>query len=245
MELQPEGVVLLTKWLNKQGYSFDLIKMYKKYGWLRSIGRGVTIRSSQNPTLEGVIFALQNQLNLSIHPGGKTALALLGKSHFLELSASRVFLFGQQDEMLPSWFEKYDWPQKVFYQKSNFLPKDIGLQSYEHKNFSISISDSTRALLECIYLAPKKQELLECYQIMEGLNNLNPKQVQNLLEQCNSVKVNRVFLYLAQKAKHRWFDFINTDKIDLGKGKRSLVSDGVYIPEYKITVPKELANYDS
>jgi hypothetical protein len=26
--------------------------------------------------------------------------------------------------------------------------------------------------MECLYLAPEKQELAECYQLMEGLNNL-------------------------------------------------------------------------
>ena len=76
--------------------------------------------------------------------------------------------------------------------------------------------------------------------MMEGLNNLRPKSVQKLLEDCTSIKVKRLFLYMADKAKHEWLNFVELDKVDLGSGKRSIVSDGVYIPKYQITVPKEL-----
>lgn len=75
---------------------------------------------------------------------------------------------------------------------------------------------------------------------MEGLNNLRPNYIQTLLEQCSSVKVKRLFLYMAEKANHNWFNYIKIEKIDLGSGKRALLNDGVYIPKYNITVPKEL-----
>jgi len=47
-------------------------------------------------------------------------------------------------------------------------------------------------------------------------------------------------LYLADKAGHEWIDYINATNIDLGKGKRSIVRIGIYVDEYRITVPKEL-----
>ncbi len=84
------------------------------------------------------------------------------------------------------------------------------------------------------------QELFECFELIQGLNNLRPNHVQELLEQCTSVKVKRLFMYMAEKANHDWVNYINLEKIDLGKGKRSLVKNGVYIPKYRITVPKEL-----
>ena len=77
---------------------------------------------------------------------------------------------------------------------------------------------------------------------MEGLNNLRPNQVQKLLEDCSSIKVKRLFLYLAEKANHNWVKHLNTERIDLGSGKRSIVKNGVYDSKYKITVPVELAN---
>jgi hypothetical protein len=50
--------------------------------------------------------------------------------------------------------------------------------------------------------------------------------VQKLLEDCTSVNVKCVFLYLAEKAKHAW---LKLDKIDLGRGKRSLVKSRTYL----------------
>ena len=97
-------------------------------------------------------------------------------------------------------------------------------------------------MLECLFLMPKKQELIECYQLMEGLNNLRPNLVQNLLENCTSIKVKRLFLFLAERAGHSWVKHLNIDKIDLGSGKRSIVKNGVYNSKYKITLPKELVH---
>ena len=94
-------------------------------------------------------------------------------------------------------------------------------------------------MLECLYLVPKYQEFFECYELMEGLNNLKPILVQSLLENCSSVKVKRLFLYLAEKCDHDWCRFLDLSRVDLGSGKRSLFKNGVYVDKYKITVPKE------
>lgn len=202
------------------------------------------MRVGEKPTHEGALYALQQQAKLSIHIGGKTALSLLGKAHYLELSARQIILFGGSEEKIPSWFYKYDWGLKMNYFSSSFLPPKAGLQTLEQGAFSLQISNPIRALLECLYLSPKKQELVECYEIMEGLNNFRPKQVQELLEQCTSIKVKRLFLYMVDKAQHDWFNYINLKNIDTGKGKRSLVKDGVYISKYGITIPKVLADYE-
>ena len=97
--------------------------------------------------------------------------------------------------------------------------------------------------MECLYLAPKAQPILEVFELMEGLNNLRPAVVQALLEGCNSVKVKRLFLYLADKAGHDWLAYLKLDKVDLGSGKRAIVSDGVYVSKYQITVPRELEKH--
>ena len=106
-------------------------------------------------------------------------------------------------------------------------------------NFSVKISSPARAIMECLYLAPHHQDLFECYELMEGMNDLRVKSVQELLEHCSSVKVKRLFLYLADKFKHPWLEFIDLCNIDLGSGTRSLVKNGRYIDKYKIIVPKE------
>ncbi|MEX2371969.1 MAG: type IV toxin-antitoxin system AbiEi family antitoxin domain-containing protein, partial [Bacteroidales bacterium] len=70
--------------------------------------------------------------------------------------------------------------------------------------------------------------------------NLRPKILQELLENCNSIKVIRLFLYMASKANHQWLDFVDQSRIDLGTGDRVIVKGGVYIKKYKISLPKEL-----
>ena len=243
MSTNPHGVVLLSAWLSRQGYSLDLLKRYKKSNWLESIGFGAVKRYGDSVGYEGGIYALQEQAGLNIHPGGKTALSLLGKSQYLELSTKKVTLFGAKNEKLPVWFKNYDWGVKVEFYALKFLPPEAGLVELDLNSFSINISGAARALMECLYLAPKKQELLECYELMEGLNNLRPDHVQNLLEQCSSIKVKRLFLYLAEKAGHSWLEYLNLDKVDLGSGKRSIVINGVYDSKYQITIPKELEKH--
>ena len=240
---QPPGVVLQSKWLAAQGYSHGLQQRYRESRWLESIGQGAMIRAGDKVGYEGAIYALQEQTGSTVHPGGRTALAFLGKAHYLEMETKRVIVFGSHSEKLPVWFEKHDWGVRCEYYQTTFLPPDLGMTRVELKNFSIRVSGAARALMECLYLAPEKQDLIECYELMEGLNNLRPDQVQILLEECRSIKVKRLFLYLAEKAGHSWFGYLKLDRIDLGKGKRSIARGGVFVDKYRITVPRELEKH--
>ena len=237
---QPLGSVLCSSWLVDQGYSLDLQKRYKKSQWFDSIGTGALIRHADDVDYLGGIYALQTQLGLFVHPAAKTALSLLGKTHYLALSTKKAQLFGGSTESLPLWFKKRDWNLNIECKLTSFLPPELGLVEIEHKNFKVKISSPARAVMECLYLAPKSQPLLEVFELMEGLNNLRPAAVQQLLEACTSVKIKRLFLYLADKAGHEWLSYIKLDRVHLGSGKRAIVSDGVYVSKYQITVPREL-----
>lgn len=236
---QPSGVVLSSSWLADQGYSYELQKRYKRSRWFESIGKGALIRHDDDVDYLGGIYALQTQLGLSVHPAAKHALALQGKTHYLLFSAKEVQLFGTKGESLPTWFKNRDWNVKILCKFSAMLPAQLGLVEVEHKGFTVKVSNSARAIMECLYLAPKHQDLSEALELMEGLNNLRPASVQALLEACSSVKVKRLFLYMAEKVGHQWLEFVNLDKVDLGAGKRSIVRDGAYVSKYQITVPKE------
>ena len=235
----PVGTVYLSSWLADNGISSQLLNRYKKSAWLESIGTGALKRSGDDVDYHGGVYALQNQAGLSIHAGGRTALSLLGRAHYIDMAGGRAVLFGGKKESLPAWFKNKNWETRIDYYMTSFLPADMGLVDLERKNFSVKVSSPARAILECLYLAPKHQEFFECYELMEGLNNLRPKSVQELLENCSSIKVKRLFLYIAEKLEHPWLDFVDLSKVDLGSGKRSLVKNGVYIDKYKITVPKE------
>lgn len=236
----PAGVVLTSSWLNEQGYSPDLQKQYRKSQWYRSIGTGALIREGDQVDYLGGIYALQAQLGMSIHPGAKTALALQGRAHYLAFNEQCAMLFGPLEEKLPKWYACYDWGIEIDSKSSNFLPRDLGLVELEHKSFKIMVSSPARAVMECLYLTPEHQPLLEVYELMEGLNNLRPLSVQKLLESCTSVKVKRLFLYMAEKAGHDWFSFLKMEKIDLGSGKRVITSGGSLNVKYQITIPREL-----
>ena len=171
-------------------------------------------------------------------------MALLGKLHYLEMAQKKVVLFGCMGEKLPAWFKSYNWNTSINYYQSAFLPPDLGLMDVVLQTFTIRVSGLARALMECLYLAPKKQELFECYELMEGMNNLRPDHVQLLLEKCKSVKVKRLFMYMAEKTGHDWIHYVDLKKVDFGSGKRSLATNGVYISKYEITVPKELDEHD-
>ena len=237
---QPLGVVLTSSWLAKQGYSLELQKRYKKSQWFDAFGTGALVRHGDQVDYLGGVYTLQTQLGLSVHPGGKTALSMQGKAHYLEFSTKKAQLFGGKGENPPLWFKKHDWGLKVECKTTSFLPADLGLVEFEHKSFKVKISSPARALMECLYLAPKAQSLVEAYELMESLNNLRPAAAQELLAACTSVKVKRLFLYLADKAGHQWFSFLDTEKLDLGSGKRVMVPNGQYVSKYQITVPKEL-----
>lgn len=241
---QPSGVVLCSSWLVEHGYSLDLQQRYKKSQWFESIGAGALIRYGDQVDYLGGVYAMQTQLGLSIHPGGKTALGLQGKAHYLELSPKHAQLFGAQGEHVPLWFKKQDWSVNVNCTLSNFLPPDVGLTELPYKQFTVKVSGPARAIMECLYLAPKSQSLLEVYELMEGLNNLRPVSVQQLLETCESIKVKRLFLYMAEKANHDWVQYLDLTSVNLGSGKRAIVAEGVYIPKYQITVPKELESME-
>jgi len=237
----PVGAVYATSWLKKSGFSDQLLNRYKKSNWLTSVGSGALKRSGDEVSYQGAVYALQKQLDSSIHVGAKTALALQGKAHYLQLGNVTATLFGGSEAKLPRWFNKADWNVKTDYYSTSFLPPELGLVDLELKTFTVKISSPARAIMECLYLAPDKQDLMECYELLESLTNLRPQQVQALLEACTSVKVKRLFLFLAERAKHSWFEYLDLTKIDLGAGKRSIAPNGVFNKKYQITVPKELA----
>jgi hypothetical protein len=115
------------------------------------------------------------------------------------------------------------------------------LTNTEIKNVKIKVSIPEMASMEMLYLIPQEQSFDEAAKIMDGLTTLRPKYVQNLLEVCNSFKVKRLFLFMAEKSQHQWFKELELNKISLGSGKRVIVKNGVLDKKYQITVPREYA----
>lgn len=230
----PVNTVLTAKYLSSLGFSYSMLKGYEKNGWLRRICQGAYTVLESKAEINGAIYAIQKQLELSIHIGGITALNDYYKiMHNLPFER-RLQLFGYRGEKLPKWF-------RALYNNTElnltvFLPKDIGYIEQNHGHFKTKISSLERSVLEMLYLVPEKITINEAYQIMEALISAKPKNFQILLEQCSSIKVKRMFLYIAEKINHSWFKRLDLSKIDIGKGTREITKGGKYNKKYNIII---------
>lgn len=237
----PKGLVLLSPWLVAEGYPYELQQRYRKSGWLTSIGKGAMVRTGDKLILSGAITALQNQAKANIHIGGRSALGQLGVAHYLQFNSKELTLFAEGQFSLPAWFTKNNWDIKAkLYCTTLFTREEVGLVNYTDGELKMKMSGAARSMMECLYLAPRQFSLVEAKEIMEGLTTIRPVVAQELLENCKSVKVKRLFLFFAEKANHSWFKYIDIERIDLGAGKRSLANDGILVSKYQLVVPKDL-----
>ena len=236
----PKGAVAVQAWLDGQGISRQLADRYRHFHWLKRIGRGAYSRLNENVDWAGALYAMQQQLNLPIHVGAKTALELQGYAHYLPMAEGRtIWLFGPPRVKPPAWFQKRDWGDRPRYTATNLFQSspDLGLTKKQMDDYSIRLSAPERAMLEFLDQLPGSQAFEESQQLMEGLTTLRPELVSQLLENCRSVKAKRLFLLLAEICGHQWLSELDLKKVDLGKGKRLLVKGGHYDRKYRISVP--------
>ena len=234
----PRGTVFTASYLGKEGFSSDLLSRYKSSRQIEPVAHGAYKLPSDKVDWFGALYALQSQLGLTIHAGGKTALELKGCAHYLPDKANKIFLFGQRSERLPKWFTSSDWEVYISYSGIKLFPSTDpkSLSEYHHKNFVIKISSPELGALEMLYHVPDEQGFDEAFLIMQNLASLRPTLVQQLLEQCTSIKVKRLFMSMADKLKHPWVKRLDLTKVDLGSGKRVIVKDGILDKQYDITV---------
>lgn len=239
----PPGTVATSPWLLKQGVSRQLARRYTASGWLQPLGRGAFIRAGEPPVeWFGALYPLQTQLKLTVHPAADTALSLLGLGHNLPFgSQAAVTLFSERRERLPPWFTHHGWPVRIEHHTPSLFdaaaPESVS--DITRNGFSIRVSAPERAILELLHLVTSNDAVNAAIDTMSGLSTLRPQVVQGLLEACRSVKVKRLFLWAAESAGHDWFSRLAPERIDLGKGKRSIFRGGRFDAKYRITVPKQ------
>jgi len=243
----PRGTVNAASYLNMLDFGHNLLVRYKKSGWIQSFGRGAYILYGDKVEWLGALYALQKQLDLNIHPGGKTALELKGYAHYLPSGKRKVFLYGTQGQVLPNWFTGERLGVDIVMTRTNLFPDDSqeGFSEFRERDFSIRISSPERAAMEMLHLVPGKISFEEALLIMENLVSLRPDMVQRLVVMCRSIKVKRLFMYMAEKQGHSWVSDLDSSKIDIGKGKRMIVPNGKYDRKYLITVPRDSLAEDS
>jgi hypothetical protein len=259
----PEGLLVDAAWLEAHGYSRSLRSQYVAAGWLEQPTRGVYRRSRGSLSWEQVVISLQAVLHFPLSVGGRTALDLQGYAHYLSHSPQVIQLYSEKK--LPGWVPKLSvGPQFEIHNRTRFLPKID--QQTDKLSISASVTDESesilpgalriirwgqwdwplvistpeRAILELIDELPNKETFHLVDVTMEGLANISPRRMQQLLEVATSIKVKRLFFFFADRHHHRWLNHMERDKIDLGKGKRMLVKGGKLDPRYQITVPEDL-----
>ncbi|TVQ05406.1 MAG: hypothetical protein EA359_03195 [Balneolaceae bacterium] len=232
------GTVYTSSWLREKGYGTDLLHGYKQSGWIRSFGRGAYARFNDEPEWEGGLYAIQKQLEMPVYVGGITALQLQGYAHYIAPQLSKCHLYTPQKIKLPKWFITHEWKVKIKLHISTLLgTSDLAKKQINHYQIPITIAAPERAILEMLSHVDSEASFIHAWQIMEGLTTLRPEIMQTLLELCNSIKVARLCLYMAEKNQLQWYEQLNKDAINVGSGKRSIVKDGTLNKNYQITVP--------
>ncbi|HLB58717.1 MAG TPA: type IV toxin-antitoxin system AbiEi family antitoxin domain-containing protein [Bdellovibrionota bacterium] len=238
----PPGAVAPTRWLSTRGISKQLLDRYEEYNWITRIAKGVVMRTGDVLTWQGIVFSLETLQGLPVWVGGKSALQLKGLMHYLSMKEIPIVsLYSSTQHRLPKWvFEQEKVARFQFQQTKLFSDKvsHIGFTTIDMEKLKITLSSPERAILELLEGVPQKQTFEEAKLIFENLTTLRANMVQSLLEQCTSIKAKRLFLYFAEECGHSWFSKLNPSKIDLGKGKRAIVSEGCLNTKYQILVPR-------
>ena len=231
------GSIQTTEMLLEQGLTHSDIQKYLGSNWLEQVGHGAYKKFGDNVKWQGAVYGLQG----NAHIGGRSALVLSGMAHYLNMGKNQIDLFSNNYHSLPLWFKNNDWGADIRHLKTNFLP-EIAIDDYNVENFTIKVSSPERSALELVYFIGKVYSFDECRLLAENWRFLRPDIMQQLLENCTSIKAKRLILYFAYSMKMAWYDKLDLKNIDLGKGYRKIVENGIYDEKFKIMVPRDADN---
>lgn len=240
----PHGTVMTQVYLTGKGYNANLMRRYRMSQWVRSVGSGAYAIYDDKIDWQGALYTLQQQLNMEVHVGGRSAIELLGAAHYARFNEGAIYLYTNPKTVIPKWFLRSEWNRQIIIKKTNLLPFTMSnsFTTIKHRDFFIRISSLERAIMELLVFVPEKQGFDETVKIMDNMMNLRPRILNELLLKCNSIKVKRLFIYMAEKNRLPWLEHLNLNQINLGAGKRRIVENGMLDKKYLITVPKGNAN---
>jgi len=233
---------MFSEWLKKEGYSRQLLNKYKGSGWLESLCRGVMVLKGTDRKALVALACYNEQVGKHFRLAALSALEQIGINHYVPMG-KRNLMVAYSNVTPPSWF-KSNLFDSTFTLFSTDAFSYLATVNLDIEGYRLLASAPELAFLECLLLAPHRYSLMDLYYVMEQLTSLRPDVVQHLLEGTTNNKVKRLFLYMAEKANHYWYDMLDASNIELGTGKMQLVKGGVYLPKYKITIPKELYDYE-
>jgi hypothetical protein len=251
----PPGFLVDSRWLRRNDIAKSSAHDYHREGWLERVAHGVYRRpyphSDRQDQRDWKIPVLSAQwiMGYDFHVGGMSALTLEGHNHYLGLGRSAdIYLYGD----VPSWLPKLGLDAHFLTRRRQLFGTDpIGIDNPAFDpasdgapspwNWPLRQSSPERALLEALNELPEQESFHKIDMLFQGLPSLRPSRLTKLLLACKSVKVRRLFFLFADRHGHRWLAHLDRAQIDLGKGPRSLVEGGRYVPAYQLVVPEEFA----
>lgn len=235
------GQIMLQTWLTSQGIERNSSSKYVKEGLLKRLDTGVYCRAGKEPDWVDAVHCLQTQWNKQVHVAGLTSLNLQGSAHYLELSTARIWLNLPAGVYLPKWLQHV--PDVKWYSTAtNRLDSadNLFLKKITVSSLKITCSSAELAAYEVANNVPKLIEFTHANELFQGLISLNPKKLQLILSASDAVKTNRVFMFLAQRNQHKWFDRLKIAQMKMGSGARQIEAGGRLDTDYQITVPASL-----
>ncbi|WP_082929053.1 type IV toxin-antitoxin system AbiEi family antitoxin domain-containing protein [Rhizobium aegyptiacum] len=252
IEKVPAGFLVDSAWMRKMEIRRSSTHDYVRRSWLEPVIHGVYRRPS---TREGAaekitdwriaVLSAQTIMDYKFHVGGRTALALQGHVHYLALGAAEnIFVYGNA----PRWLISLPTNGLVIARSTRlFDTADLGVeplpteadQILNLQRWAIQASTPERAVLETLDELPENESFHNIDAIFEGLSNLRPRRLTELLAACTKVQVKRLFFVFADRHKHAWLKHVDRSAVDLGSGDRSFVKGGKLHPIYRITIPEE------
>lgn len=252
--LLPYGVLATKKWLAKQGLSSHALDNAVKTDTLLLLATGVYSQYTRSLRWEGVVASMQRMEKndgANIPPivvGGLSALSLSGLSQYLSLGSNpHVHLYSAGK--LPTWLARLSLPIKFeAHSTSKLWPESLTTNKafikeheWEAELPPVYFSCPEKAILELLMDLPAGVTFEHADELMQGLVNLSPRKLDELLHVCKSVKVKRLFFWLAKRQAYPWFSKLNAKDYDFGSGKRVLAKGGKLDNDFLITVPPHMA----
>jgi hypothetical protein len=253
--LLPYRMLATKRWLAEQGLSAHALDNAVKSQTLLPLATGVYSQYSRSVNWEGVVASMQRmerEDSEAVPPvivGGMSALALSGLSQYLSLgSTPLIHLYAQAK--LPTWLVRLSLPVKFKRHSTSklwpqWLLKDkafIKEHEWEAELPPVYFSCPEKAMLELLTDLPDAVTFDHANELMQGLVNLSPRRLNSLLKACMSVKVKRLFFWLAKHQSYSWYSKLDVADYDLGSGKRVVARGGKLDMDFLITVPSHMVS---
>ncbi|HBY0214844.1 TPA: hypothetical protein MIN91_21535, partial [Klebsiella pneumoniae] len=141
--------------------------------------------------------------------------------------------------LLPKWFREFPGVEWIVISGKKLPVLDDRYRvTLDIKGKKLIGSAPELAAYELLSAVPGTLSFNHAAELFQGLVNLNPRKVEYLLSVSQSVQAKRLYLFFASFYEHGWLKRIDSQKIDLGAGKRQIVENGKFNAQYQITVPE-------